>query len=121
MAITQIIAIVPGIQLTPYSTYFLVVGDDAADPGTLPRADVLNGCSPGPLKEVLTRTADWTVFNLNGSKCGAINCRVYQYDRRTENTRFLFEANGLKASVGNSLSESLTIILELRLSQTERY
>jgi hypothetical protein len=124
MAITQIGSVYPPNQQTPYSAYFVAVGDDASDPGTLNRAGVLAGCQNGPLKELLTRTSDWTVFNLGGVLCGAVNCRLSSLGgtgglTATE-ARFLFTATGLKAAV-EDVGASTSLCVEIRLSQTERY
>lgn len=120
MAVTVITPLYPGVRQTPYSAYFVCAGDDATAPGTLGRTAVLAGCPEGPLKTLLTRTADWTVFNLGNANCGLIHCRVSTLGSNgliSTSARFLWTATGLKAAVA---PVSGALLVEIRLSQTER-
>ena len=121
MAVTTIVPMYPAVQQSPYSALMACYGDDATSPGTLARALVLAGVQSGPLKELLTRTADWTVFNLGGTKCGEVHCRVAPLlggGLVSQQARFWWEATGLKAAVAINNG---SLLVEIRLSQSERY
>jgi hypothetical protein len=83
------------------------------------RAAVLAACAPGPLKELLTRTADWTVFNLGSA--GARLIQVREVLHRSSETggiyidgEILFQAAALKCDCNG------TCQFEIRLQHTER-
>jgi hypothetical protein len=60
---------------TPHSIEIILTGAGAGGAATIPRATLLGQCASGPLKEVLTRATDWTVFNLGSARCGEVHVR----------------------------------------------
>jgi hypothetical protein len=82
------------------------------------RSDVLAACAEGPLKDLLTHTADWTVFNLSQPKNGMVVVRevMNRAAGGPEASTFLFTwlATGFRVSC------SATIQLEIRLSHSSR-
>jgi hypothetical protein len=64
--------------LTAASPHSLVgyIVPDAGVAASLPRTDVLAACVEGPLKALLTKVVNWTVFNLNGPACERIHVRT---------------------------------------------
>lgn len=107
------------IAFNANSAHSLIIttsGDGGAVSAT--RADVLAACAEGPLKTLLTRTADWTVFNLSQAACGAIHVREIvqrQGGADAEVFEFFWTATGIKADCDSVLQ------LEIRLSHTSRY
>jgi hypothetical protein len=90
-------------------------------PNTKTRAEVLAAAATGPLKELLTRTPNWTVFNLGGTQDVII---VRQIMNRSNpglphRARFVWEATGIKGEV---LATFVTAALqiEIRLNHTSR-
>jgi hypothetical protein len=75
------------------------------------RADVLAACASGPLKEMLTRTGDWTQFNLTQAKNGMISVREV-VESGTISGSTLLQFTWTAAGIAQ---------LEIRLSHTSRY
>lgn len=104
---------------TPHGLVLNLIGTGGV--ATQSRTIILGMCAAGPLRELLARTLDWTVFNLGGTLCGKVHVREI-VDRaggagtgESSPTEFFWTANGVKADcVG-------TCQIEIRLQHTERF
>lgn len=103
---------------TPHSVIISMTSADGM-PGTITRVDLLAALAAGPLKELLTRTADWTVFNL--AQAGARRIHVREVVERTataesQASEIWWTATGMtvQAAVGAYMQ------FEIRLQHSER-
>jgi hypothetical protein len=104
---------------SPY-TLTALISSDTGVAVSIARAAVLAAASAGPLKALLTRTADWTVFNAGGTHYAEIHVRELinrDSDRQAETLEVFWEATGLKINCDSGGTEQV----EIRLQHTERF
>lgn len=104
---------------SPHSFQLYLMGTGGA--ATKTRAEILANCAEGPLKALLARTPDWTVFNLGDVACNALHAR--EVINRSVNdptpaaaglVEFLWTSTGIKADCSGTRQ------LDIRLSHTSR-
>jgi hypothetical protein len=104
---------------SPHSLTALITSDDGT-PVSVARATVLAACSEGPLKALLTRVTDWTVFNSAGARCADVVVRELinrGAGAQAETLEVLWEAAALKCDCDANLFEQI----EIRLPHSERF
>jgi len=97
---------------SPHSLTLTIVGTAGAT--TVSRSTVLAACAEGPLKALLTRTVNWTVFNMvQPLDVREILNRVSAVDPTTFQFAFL-------PTTGIQVDCDGTMQLEIRLPHTSR-
>jgi hypothetical protein len=90
------------VDFSAASPYALTARIDGTGGASILRGTVLAACVNGPLKALLTKTVDWTVFNLNGAACAQVHVRELinrssGIGANPETVEFFWEADGFKA------------------------
>ena len=105
---------------SPHTCSFLVDGDDATLPGVIDLLASGSALQEGPLKALLRQTPDWTVFNLGGTKCGAVHVRSRQAQGSLTG---IVLSQAFWTTSPNRFNAGIIgrTIVEIRLSHTARY
>jgi hypothetical protein len=109
------------LSFTSSSPHSLIgrIASTAGAADVLPRANVLAACAAGPLKALLTRITDWTVFNLGAPLCKAIHIREV-INRSSGVEASTSEFLWLATSVKFCCDANTDLQIEIRLSHTIR-
>jgi hypothetical protein len=107
---------------SPHSVVLEITGDGLGGSTAIARADILLACAEGPLKALLTRTTDWTVFNL-----GAVGARKLRVREVVDRAQDLVTFRGTCSALNVWwTADTLKVLangecqMDIRLQQSER-
>jgi hypothetical protein len=107
------------ITSSPHTLTGIVTSDNGVAL-SVARATVLAACAEGPLKALLTRTPNWTVFNLGGAQYTDVHVRELinrGAGPQADLAEFFWEATGIKCNVSVSMFQQF----EIRAQHSERF
>jgi hypothetical protein len=108
------------ISFNANSAHSLVLNITGTGGASKTRDQALNACHDGPLKALLTRTANWTVFMSGGTSCDKIAVREIVNHTAglgvSSSLQFRWDATGITA---DGVASGMTQI-EIRLPHSSR-